>query len=534
MEDIISVFSWKRGWRISDDEDYDGCGYGSTFCFACHDSVRHTSTYSLDYVMGYGYTLHKSCASLPGKIQHPLHPQHPLIVQHYPSFFICHGCSNVSMGLRYHCGACKFKLDLQCGSKIEGKIWKKKVETYSLYHLHKLRVVYNDPFRLFDGKSCCCCGKGYRKPAYACTTCIRKNRPFFIHKFCVDSLPQTVQSSFHPQHPLSIQPWKEFFDCPYCAACRSQIERIAFTCKKCDLRFHIYCGNRARAGLRLDSVHRHDMHYVRNFDERKNCSVCEAETRNDAVYRCVKCDMNVHLHCIPISRIVEHESHHHPLEITSSIVTHRESGEYRCDICEEIGDVQDHSYYCQECDYIAHIECVYSDLQVIFVLFIYLFILLLYFKNNISMLLFINQGEIPLKIALDSKGKSEAEELKKNDSGEINRKGKGKVRESTGVVVDEKIRYALRGQKSGCPDELNSESDSSVDDDVENEESQVRSAILEIRRKIRGLIKGFKNDGELDRRMRKFLALVLRLEDLRSKRTCAGNQEEDWGFNPSF
>lgn len=66
-----------------------------------------------------------------------------------------------------------------------------------------------------------------------------------------------------------------------------------------------------------------------------------------------------------MSDIVEHEPHHHhPLKLTDSVATHRESFEYRCDICEELGDVREHSYYCHECNnFIAHIECMFRELQ---------------------------------------------------------------------------------------------------------------------------------------------------------------------------
>lgn len=273
MEDIITVFSRKKGWTVTFHEDYvKGFFYRFEYCLVCLDSLHHTSCYCFTSPERNDYVLHKSCSGLPGKIKHTLHPEHFLTVQYYPSFFVCHGCSSVSMGLRYHCKACKFKLDLHCGSKIEGKIWKKKVETYSRYHPHKLRLVCSDPLALFDYCRCLCCRKTYRSPSYTCTTCIREEKPFFIHESCWYSLPQSVQSSFHPEHPLFPQPSRKFSNSPNCEACRHGIPGIGFRCDECCINFDVSCGGRTRPGLRLD-IHEHDMHYVNNFADRKKCIV---------------------------------------------------------------------------------------------------------------------------------------------------------------------------------------------------------------------------------------------------------------------
>lgn len=322
MEDIISILSRKKGWKITFHEVYDQFNWKR--CSACNGPLEGTPTYYIEPINGQAYGLHKACTELPGKIeQHPLHPQHILTVSNQFTYFICDGCGYVSKSMRYRCKDCKLKLDFHCVSKIDGKVWKKRVKIYSLYHRHKLQLFYGDGAQLFDDKCCPCCLKDYRSPSYACTTCIRNyDSVFFIHKFCLESIPQRVQSSFHPQHPLSIARIPAYC---LCSACGFPIKTFALTCGECNLDFHVSCGSRTRPGLRLNHLHPHDMHYVlsqsRSFSR---CIVCRMGCDVDYYYKCIECDAYMHLDCSPIPEIVEHESHDHPLKLTNSIVTDRD------------------------------------------------------------------------------------------------------------------------------------------------------------------------------------------------------------------
>ncbi|KAK3228836.1 hypothetical protein Dsin_000717 [Dipteronia sinensis] len=84
-------------------------------------------------------------------------------------------------------------------------------------------------------------------------------------------------------------------------------------------------------------------------------SICKG-----SFYRCVECDMNIHLECIPLPRAINHKCHCHPLTLTNS-VNKDVFGEYYCcdiDACETEINPDYHAYCCEECIYIALIECV--------------------------------------------------------------------------------------------------------------------------------------------------------------------------------
>lgn len=263
--------------------------------------------------------LHKPCEEeLPGNVQyHPFHPHHLLTPRFCRHFFLCNGCSTISTGLKYGCKECKFQLDVSCVSKIQVKIPIKGVQTYSLYHQHKLLLVHSNPLQFFGGDRCSCCRKRYRNPSYTCLTCVdifgRHN--FFIHKSCLDWIPKQVQSSFHPKHALSIIViLPSLHVSPDCRACSFAVRQIAVTCKECRLYFHITCGSRTRPGL-LFNFHPHKMHYLLSPDpySLNVCMFCTDENVG-AFYKCFQCNVVVHIKCIPIPDIVEHESHCcHPL-----------------------------------------------------------------------------------------------------------------------------------------------------------------------------------------------------------------------------
>ncbi|XVF06430.1 hypothetical protein REPUB_Repub06bG0047400 [Reevesia pubescens] len=81
-----------------------------------------------------------------------------------------------------------------------------------------------------------------------------------------------------------------------------------------------------------------------------------AEIENGNFYRCVQCDINFHLECIPIPPTTKHRYHRHDFMFIDSFIED-DSGEYCCDICEEERDPKHPVYCCKDCKYIAHIHC---------------------------------------------------------------------------------------------------------------------------------------------------------------------------------
>lgn len=92
------------------------------------------------------------------------------------------------------------------------------------------------------------------------------------------------------------------------------------------------------------------------------CEFCCKQFEGSNFYRCVDCDVNFHVECIPLPRVVKNDkAHQHPLLLLSSLQLVYDSEKYCCDICRERGTARHHVYYCDDCKFIAHVECVLNE-----------------------------------------------------------------------------------------------------------------------------------------------------------------------------
>ncbi|CAL5355878.1 unnamed protein product [Camellia sinensis] len=97
---------------------------------------------------------------------------------------------------------------------------------------------------------------------------------------------------------------------------------------------------------------------------RFRCSRCSCG-KCCAMLRCVLCGFNIHVHCVPIlPDTIKGRCHRHPLTLTYSPIRDHpdedETAELYCDDCEELRYLIDPTYYCKECHYVAHVECMIS------------------------------------------------------------------------------------------------------------------------------------------------------------------------------
>ncbi|TXG66070.1 hypothetical protein EZV62_007345 [Acer yangbiense] len=330
------------------------------------------------------FYLHKSCAELAQEISHPLHP-HPLtLVSEIPGSddgIICDGCRYFySEGFTYYCSwSCGFKLHPKCVSKVpdhedllQQQTFKEVTQLYHFFHKHALNFCN---LRESNEKDCCCCKQRIMGSAYCCLQC-----KFFIHESCKE-IPKQVQHPFHPQHLLLAQATDDnIFNIfmPGCNACKSSINGVRISCNMCNFHLHVSCANPNRFALK-HKCHQHNMYYFVEDDDTTwyfKCNNCHEKCFKKSFYRCVECDFNLHLECIPIPSVVTvTQKHHHPLTLIDSIkednpliqylmdsndkVDH--SMDYYCDVCETPGNPRRHAYCCKECIYIAHVECAISE-----------------------------------------------------------------------------------------------------------------------------------------------------------------------------
>ncbi|KAG4116088.1 hypothetical protein ERO13_D12G147850v2 [Gossypium hirsutum] len=259
-------------------------------------------------------------------------------------------CRETICGAAYACVSCcrcSFELDLVCAfASSDDHVARKKRQRSNAdreklimqhyCHIHPL-ILYKYSNEGEHDYNCRWCDKPLTGIFYGCKSC-----GFFLHEFCSDKIPKTLNHPFHPSHPLRL----DFVDAT-CNACTQQIKlsnkdfsTAAYGCQICNFNLDFGCA-KLLPTLNHEG-HNHCLTYVGpTFRDptRKyhfQCSSCR-ELCLDTFYRCVQCDLNLHLKCAPVPPLAKHRYHRHPLLLNQPI-REDEIGEYYCDICEKERD----------------------------------------------------------------------------------------------------------------------------------------------------------------------------------------------------
>ncbi|KAK9275858.1 hypothetical protein L1049_023131 [Liquidambar formosana] len=294
------------------------------------------------------FILHKSCIELPQQIRHPFHPQHPLILlrERFPDVAkrCCDACGQPCFGFIFQCVACGFDLDVHCSSL---------VPTISYEGHHHLLI----PLTKFSKRRVCkCCGTRGDRFVFRCVEC-----DFNVHKLCAE-LPQQIQHPFHTPHPLTLGDHGVRLECH---ACNVYIDKGSFRCEECSFNLCSKCA------LLVPSIkyegHEHlltlfEKVYWTSRPNSGQCNSCDAFC-DSFVFRCVECDINSHIHCLPslLPRTINHKCHKDTLTLLDSIVGKENLDKSYCDSCGKERDPKHAVYYCADCHFVAHIGCVISE-----------------------------------------------------------------------------------------------------------------------------------------------------------------------------
>ncbi|CAL5436879.1 unnamed protein product [Camellia sinensis] len=232
---------------------------------------------------------------------------------------------------------------------------------------------------------------------YVCLIC-----KLLLHKSCAE-LPKKIKHPLHQIHPLTFRTNDD--GSPFsCKACLMPCGRFIYHCSKCDHSLDIKCASPVRT-VRSE-IHHHSLAFVDfpyprgsnpigSFNHPdSNCRVCggnfmtpqfcggnfmmpqfrggnfmtpefcEDNFPMPKVYRCVDCNFNSHLKCIPTLPETIKNGHRHRLTITDSMVKDRPDEDekdptivYYCDACEQRRHIFDRTYYCAECHFVSHVDC---------------------------------------------------------------------------------------------------------------------------------------------------------------------------------
>nr|KAJ0200887.1 hypothetical protein LSAT_V11C600329530 [Lactuca sativa] len=235
----------------------------------CHGCVRPLSLPYCSCKDGCSFTLHKYCAELPLKLQHPLHPDHLLALIN----------TSISNTFLYKCETCEFNLDVNCAF----------LPNTIKHKSHKHRLI-----QVIDPKPICnACNKWFKGISYACKSC-----DFLLDMFCAMRSPDSIGHRYCKGHeiPLTYPPVMDHPDDFYCDICEEEMHPKfpLYYCGNCKNSFHLDCISRInyyanifREGTSNDSRHKHPLTFVwRKKTPKYVCSNCNQDINGYLILEC--------------------------------------------------------------------------------------------------------------------------------------------------------------------------------------------------------------------------------------------------------
>ncbi|CAN6840960.1 unnamed protein product [Brassica oleracea] len=312
-------------------------------CSGCRTTDNMYGVYFCNK-FGCSIWLHKECTEAPLEINHPSHPQHPLMLNNYDdSSDRCVLCRGHLPPLRYTCFTCKITVDIACGMKP----WPQVIE-HPLCHSHPLIVKGNEV-----SASCGVCKESNYGLFYLCIEC-----NVYFHLECV-RFSQEVNHPCHSNHPLKLTAFDAFTDDAEktCILCGNYPRNVCYHCFICDFTSCLRCTRRPPP-LVVEDMKTHQHQLIR-ISKRilYACDFCglKRDTKYyHGSYICHQCDFVVHGMCIGLPRVISINRHDHRISFTYHI-----GPDYsKCGVCHQSISQYHGAYSCLVCpNYAVHSRC---------------------------------------------------------------------------------------------------------------------------------------------------------------------------------
>ncbi|XP_059455318.1 uncharacterized protein LOC132185576 [Corylus avellana] len=359
----------------------------------CHMCLKQVSGPNYSCKECCQFRLHQSCAELPRKLHHPLHPKHPLLLIHVSQKRggKCEGCKRDHLlSFVYSCVDCNFNLDNKCASL--------PLIIQADNHDHSLTLM-----RKSVSFTCDACGKEGKGMFYLCHVCA-----FLVHVQCA-SFPLIVKLIRH-SHPLTLTNSLQVneFCQRLCLLCVKNVDTdyMFYYCSTCDFITHLHCATNERLwdetfvpkfkdsgpiestsmqncqdpGLDIESIdsftyailksevgedkiekaveikhfsHEHDLKLIdEQHENNEKCNACMWPT-DPPFYSCAKCIFFLHKSCVELPRKKSHPLHQHPL-----ILLPEPPYDGMCFVCDACNrSCNGFSYNCDKCMFDLDVRC---------------------------------------------------------------------------------------------------------------------------------------------------------------------------------
>ncbi|XP_057476697.1 uncharacterized protein LOC130764454 [Actinidia eriantha] len=205
--------------------------------------------------------------------------------------------------------------------------------------------------------SCEACCEKISSPslAYSCDQC-----NYFLHRWCGE-LPQNITHRLHPAHTLTLLTrWRpRVFMCKACDGLCDDFT-FAYTCEPCEFNLHPMCAS--MPSTLHNEIHQHPLIFSRKKPHSVKCKACCEYCSTGTVFECEECSLVLDFKCATLPYKIRHKCHVDPLFFAFVPVKDDDSDEFYCDACEQLRDPKHWVYYCADCEYSAHMNCVVSEL----------------------------------------------------------------------------------------------------------------------------------------------------------------------------
>ncbi|KAH6772931.1 hypothetical protein C2S51_011335 [Perilla frutescens var. frutescens] len=356
------------------------------------------------------YFLHDQCFRAQRSLNHPSHPLHPLTLVPFPTYpsssFFCNSCSLAGDAFSYSCSACEFDIHLHCALTPNPN-----PHLSQNYHNHQNPIypihtqIYppppppqsqptgyppapNNPFP--DPN------QHYPPTAYPQPNPTPQNYvpppsppplPSPTAPICstvVNATPSAAANPPQPSNPQSKPPSIiKHFSHPHvlkqmeiekknakvCSACECELSGSAYCCTEsyCSFNLHKSCFDSPRE-VKHKSHLQHPLTLLATppYSDGFTCNACLKDGKAFA-YNCAACSYDLHIDCIQWPDTVNRPDHNHNLTLyySSPVAVDQASEEatFMCDVCKNPVHEMAWLYYCRECDFGTHLECVASGIQ---------------------------------------------------------------------------------------------------------------------------------------------------------------------------
>uniref|UniRef100_A0A2N9HMF8 Phorbol-ester/DAG-type domain-containing protein n=1 Tax=Fagus sylvatica TaxID=28930 RepID=A0A2N9HMF8_FAGSY len=275
----IEHFSHEHDLKLSDDEVQN-----NEICDGCVRAILPPFYRCVEC----SFFLHKSCAELPRKKQHPLH-QHPLTLlpksRYRSKLFECYACKRRCNGFIYCCKTCYgCELDLKCSL----------ISDILTHPGHDHQLILSS---VLSEHNCSCCGFTI-SPIFCCTTCD------FALDFKCATLPHTTSYKQHEHSFTLCYTAEDDSGEYYCDICEEERDskHWFYYCEDCSYPAHPKCILGKYPNCKFGFTykfhfHPHPLTFIEETKDHPLCDKCGCPCE-ELIYQCAQCNFYRHSHCI--------------------------------------------------------------------------------------------------------------------------------------------------------------------------------------------------------------------------------------------